>query len=114
MKHKKGVPTKDRSVYVIELDSGILDKKFFSEANPDRDPAKPCLYVGMTALTPEQRFEVHKSDNPKRSNKVHKYGIRLLPHLYEHINPLTWVEAVKMEKELADTLRNQGYAVWQK
>ena len=111
---KKGAAPKDRSVYVIEMDPAIMEKKDFSEANPNRDPEKPCLYVGMTSKTPEERFEVHKSEDIKRSRKVHKYGIRLLPHLYEHINPLTWAEAVEMEKDLAEALRSQGYAVWQR
>ena len=113
-KRKKGVPPEDRNVYVIELDPAVLQKKDFAEANPDRDPAKPCLYVGMTSKTPEERFRVHKSDSPKRSNKVHKYGIALMRNLYEHLNPLTWADAVEMEKELAETLRKKGYAVWQK
>lgn len=29
-------------------------------ANPDRDPAKPCVYVGMTGLDPQERFKNHK------------------------------------------------------
>jgi len=113
-KRKKGVPPEDRNVYVIELDPAVLQKKDFAEANPDRDPAKPCLYVGMTSKTPEERFRVHKSDSPKRSNKVHKYGIVLMPKLYKKFNPLTWADAVEKEKELAETLRKKGHAVWQK
>ena len=101
-KRKKGVSPKDRNVYVIELDPAVLQKKYFAEANPDRDPAKPCVYVGMTSKTPEERFKVHKSDSPKRSNKVHKYGIALRQDLYKKFNPLTWADAVQKEKELAD------------
>jgi len=111
---KKGVSPKDRSVYVIELDPAILQRPDFLKANPDRDPSKPCVYVGMTSKTPEERFKVHKSDDQKSSPKVKEFGIRLMPDLYEDLNPLTWREVEDAEKKRAEKLRKQGYAVWQK
>jgi hypothetical protein len=30
------------------------------ERNPNRNPKKPCMYVGMTGLKPEERFANHK------------------------------------------------------
>jgi hypothetical protein len=42
---------------------------------------------------------------------VRKYGLRLLPELYEYLNPMPYEQAVQMEKDLADDLRTQGYAV---
>ncbi len=116
-KKTKRAPSKDRNVYVIyviELNSKILKKKDFLKENPNRDPSKECVYVGMTSKTPKERFEVHKSDSPKGSRKVREFGIALMPDLYEHLNPLTREEVEDMEKKLAEDLRSQGYAVWQR
>jgi len=33
--------------------------------------------------------------------------------LYEYYNPMTYAQAQAREKELAEELRAQGYAVWQ-
>jgi hypothetical protein len=35
----------------------------------------------------------------------------LLPELFEHLNPMPYEHAAQMEKDLADDLRAQGYAV---
>lgn len=99
-------------VYVIELDESILKDKNFVSANPDRDPYLSCLYVGMTGLNPKQRFNNHKAGY-KANKYVKKYGLHLLPSLYEYYNPMTYEQAAAKEVELADKLREQGYAVWQ-
>jgi hypothetical protein len=39
--------------------------------------------------------------------------MRLLPDLYDHLNPMTWDELVSMEIQLAKDLRAEGYGVWQ-
>jgi hypothetical protein len=44
---------------------------------------------------------------------VLKYGVRLLPELYECYNPMPYDAARDMEVELAIGLREAGYAVWQ-
>src|SRR2546426_4531586 len=49
------------NVYVIELDPAIFNIARFRNANPDRDLLKPAVYVGMTGLTPEERFAKHKA-----------------------------------------------------
>ena len=56
------------------------------ERNPNRNPKKPCMYVGMTGLKPEERFANHKQ-GIKSASAVKRYGIRLLPELYAHLNP---------------------------
>lgn len=104
----KGV--KHYSVYVVRLDNKIkqFDKVF--EQNRTRDLEKPCVYVGMTGLKVVERFRNHKRGY-KSSSWVHTYGIALMPPLYEHLNPMTYKEAVKMEVELAEDLRRRGYTV---
>jgi hypothetical protein len=42
---------------------------------------------------------------------VKRYGIRLLPELYAHLNPMPFEAAVQMEQDLADDLRRTGYTV---
>ena len=99
-------------VYVIELARGVLYERKFQKANPDYNPERPCVYVGMTGLTPEVRFERHK--HGVKSNKyAEKYGVRLLPALYEVFNPMPYAAAQEMEVELAVSLREKGYGVWQ-
>src|ERR1700750_3095601 len=75
-----------------------------------RDPKKPCVYVGMSGLPPEHRFENHKHGY-KAAWVVKKYGMRLLPELFEHLNPMPYEAALQMELELAEDLRNEGYTV---
>lgn len=83
-------------VYVVELK--LADGSF-------------ALYVGMTGLTPEQRFKNHK-DGIRASHIVRRFGVRLAPEFYEHIKPMTWAEAVKKEKSFAEELRANGYRVY--
>jgi hypothetical protein len=97
-------------VYVVLLAADAAKLKEVRAVNPRRDPAKPCLYVGMTGLTPEERFANHKK-GLKASRVVELYGLRLLPEFYEPYNPMPFEAAVEMERELAEDLRAQGYTV---
>ncbi len=78
--------------------------------NPQRDQKKPCVYVGMTGLTPEERFRNHKA-GVKAAKVVQIYGERLMPELYEVYNPMPFEAALEMERELAEDLRAEGYTV---
>jgi hypothetical protein len=104
---------KTYSVYVVELDKAILERRRFVQANPNYNSKKACLYVGMTGLSPDERFANHKSGH-KASRYVREFGKYLRRRLYEKYNPMTCKEAEKMEVELAVQLRAKGYAVWQK
>jgi len=42
---------------------------------------------------------------------VKRHGIRLLPELYAHLNPMPFEAAAQMEKDLAEDLRRAGYTV---
>lgn len=100
------------NVYVVELDPAVLDVARFRMVNPNRDITKPCVYVGMTGLTPEERFAKHKAGI--RANRyVLRFGLRLLPKLYAYANPMPYEAAREMEVELAIALQEEGYAVWQ-
>ena len=97
-------------VYVVLLDDAVLNERKVSSTNPRRDLQKPCIYVGMTGIPPIERFQNHK-DGYKASHYVQKYGVRLLPDLYEYLNPMPYEAACQMEKDLAEELRESGYTV---
>ena len=103
---------KNKNIYVVELDLKVLESKDFRDANPDYIEGKKCFYVGMTGLTPQERFLVHKSGIKSGRGFVKKYGIGLRPWYYQKHNPMTYEEALEMEKEKARRLRNKGYGVW--
>ena len=60
--------------------------------------------------TPEERFANHRS-GVKDSPLVKRYGLRLLPELYSHLNPMPFEAAAQMEQDLAEDLRRAGYTV---
>lgn len=98
------------NVYVVLLDPAAGKLRRLRAANPNRDPRKPCVYVGMTGLTPEERFANHKAGT-KDAPLVKRFGIRLLPELYAHLNPMPFEAAAEMEVDLAEDLRREGYTV---
>lgn len=100
------------SVYVIELSQDVLYEARFMQSNPDYEDGKPCVYVGMTGLDPDIRFDKHKAGI--QSNRfAREYGLRLIPDLYERYNPMSYKRACAMEVELGIVLREAGYGVWQ-
>lgn len=64
----------------------------------------------MTGLTPEERFANHQL-GLKSAAVAQRYGVRLLPELYAHLNPMPYAAAVQMEQDLAEDLRREGYTV---
>ncbi len=91
-------PAGHHSVYVVYLQ------------NPKGD-GRAGYYVGMTGLSPERRFENHKA-GVKAARVVKKHGVRLVPKLYKHLNPMPYRTAQAMEVTLADSLRKRGYQVF--
>jgi len=98
------------SVYVVLLAPAAGKQRAVRAANPGRVRRRPLVYVGMTGLTPEQRFANHKA-GVKAASVVMRHGIRLLPELYQHLNPMPYEAALQMEKDLAEDLRRAGYGV---
>ena len=49
------------SVYVILLDEAVARHPSILRLNRKRNPLKPCVYVGMTGLPVDHRFENHKN-----------------------------------------------------
>lgn len=99
-------------VYVIELSDEVWNVGRFRRANPDYQLGKPFVYVGMTGLDPDVRFDKHKA-GIQANVYVQKWGVRLLPGLYAMYNPMPYEGARDMEVELGIALRELGYGVWQ-
>jgi predicted GIY-YIG superfamily endonuclease len=97
-KPKARAPRRKHSVYVVFL------------RNPKGD-GKAGYYVGMTGLTPEERFANHKA-GIKASSVVKRFGERLVPKLYEHLEPMSYADALAMEKQLFEELKARGYRVF--
>ena len=102
------------SVYVIELRAAVLSLGRYAEANPEYrfNPDRPPLYVGMTAHSPEKRFEQHRTGY-KASRYTRRNTKRLRMDLAGELVFATRAEAERMEEAHAACLRAAGYAVWQ-
>ena len=78
--------------------------------NPRRDPSKPFVYVGLTPLRVDRRFDYRRA-TPKTEWRVHQYGVRLMPELCGHLNSMTSERALHTARKLADDLRIKGFGV---
>ena len=106
-------------VYIIDLNKAVLGLKKFKARNPDYQEGKPCVYVGSTGISVEERFKQHvcgkKSKKGKDlSNKyVKKYGKRLRYNDMKNIRARkTRLTIEKKEAEVAKELELKGWAVW--
>ncbi|WP_372657890.1 hypothetical protein [Hydrogenophaga sp.] len=99
-------------VYVVELSQDVLLEAKFRKNNPGYVEGQPCVYVGMTGLDPDVRFDKHKA-GIQANAYVQKYGLRLLPDLFEGFNPMSFDAAVEREIEIGIDLRSAGFGVWQ-
>jgi hypothetical protein len=66
----------------------------------------------MTGLDPDVRFDKHKA-GIQANSYAQKYGLRLMPDLYEAFNPMSYEKARDMEVEIGIDLRESGFGVWQ-
>jgi predicted GIY-YIG superfamily endonuclease len=72
-----------------------------------RRAARFGLYVGETSRDPDLRFDQHKTGY-KASRFVTRHGVRLLPELVAHLNPMRRWEAVDLEAALAEAFKSAG------
>jgi predicted GIY-YIG superfamily endonuclease len=74
------------------------------------DKRRACrwgLYVGQTSRDPDLRFDQHKTGY-KASGAVTRHGVRLLPELTAHLNPMRAWEALELEAALAEEVAKAG------
>ena len=78
--------------------------------NPKRDPSKPFVYIGLTPLRVERRFDYCKA-TPKTEWRVQQYGVRLMPELSEHLNSTTFERTLQTARKPAEDLSAKGFGV---
>jgi hypothetical protein len=100
------------SVYAVLLSPSVRRNARFVARNREMRRGMPCLYVGLTGLRPEERFENHRAGH-RGARFAGSHGVRLLPELYERFNPMPFVVGAALEPYLAEALRAAGYGVWQ-
>jgi hypothetical protein len=105
-------PRLTHNLYVVELHPAVLRFEPFQKRNPGYEKGMPCVYVGMSTLTPERQF-THHLKSEARDTLVGRYGLRLLPELYDYANPMPFDAARSMQAEVSEALRRDGYGVWQ-
>jgi hypothetical protein len=65
------------------------------------------VYVGQTWRDPDLRFDQHKTGY-KSSSAARRFGVRLLPDLVVHLNPMRRWEALDLEAALAEAFTAAG------
>jgi hypothetical protein len=98
------------SVYVVLVDEYVATLPQMRRRNPKRDPSKPYVYVGLTSLPLDRRFDFRRA-TPEHEWRVHKFGLRLMPELYDFLHPMTCKRALQTAKKLADDLRAKEFGV---
>lgn len=98
------------SIYVVLLDDYVGRLPQMRRRNPRRNPLKPCVYVGLTALRVDRRFDFRRATS-EYEWRVRKFGVRLMPELYDSLHPMPCNQALLKAKELADDLRAKGFGV---
>ena len=65
----------------------MLDEPRFRRTNPGYREGQPCVYVGMTGLDPDLRFDKRYWPASGYNRFAQRYGLRLLPDLYVGLEP---------------------------
>ena len=71
-----------------------------------REIAAPDLYLAQALRSASLRIA-----QVLHGSVLKRYGLRLVPELYAHLNPMPFEAAAEMEKDLAEDLRRAGYTV---
>jgi hypothetical protein len=98
------------SVYVVLLDEYVGTLPQMRRRNPKRSPSKPVVYVGVTSLPVNRRFDFRRAA-PEQEWRLHKFGVRLMPELYDSLHPMACKRALETAKKLAEDLRAKGCGV---
>ena len=98
------------SVYVVLLAEYVGTLPQMRRRNPKCDPSKPFVYIGLTPLPANRRFDFRRA-TPEHEWRLHQYGVRLMPQLYKHLNPMTFERALQTARKLAEDLRAKGFGV---
>jgi hypothetical protein len=94
-------------VYVIELDRTACSDRRAKCGGCGRTP----VYVGQTALSPEERFEQHRA-GVRSSQWVRKYGKWIRRRLAPRLEFATQPEALLAEAATGRRLAAKGFCVY--
>jgi len=98
------------SIYVVLLEASVATLPQMRRRNPKHDPSKPFVYIGVTSLPVNGRFDFRKA-TPEHEWRLHRFGVRLMPKLYDSFPRMACERALKTSKKLADDLRAKGFGV---
>ena len=98
------------SVYVVLLDNYVGTLPQMRRRNPKRNLSKPCVYVGLTVGRIDGRFDFRRA-TIEAEWRVQKFGVRLMPDLYKHLNPMRYEAVLQTARKLAEDLRAKGFGV---
>ena len=76
----------------------------------DRNRGPYGLYVGVSHYTPAQRFDQHKA-GIRAAGSVLKRGLEVLTGPTLHLQRLARADALRIEAQLAEALRDAGLIV---
>ena len=76
----------------------------------DRNRGPYGIYVGMTRYTPAQRFDQHKA-GIHAAGSVLRRGLEVLTGPVLHLQGIARAEALRLEAQLADALRDAGLLI---
>ena len=83
------------------------------DIGPRKVPAYPNVYVGRSALPPEDRFFQHQEGIKKGKGYVFNYGEALMFRLFRNLPTYKYTDDVlKAEAQKAKELAAKGYTVW--
>jgi len=77
---------------------------------PDRSRGPHGLYVGMSHYSPAQRFDQHKA-GIRAASSVLRRGLEVLSGPTLHLQHIARAEALRIEAQLAEALRDAGLLV---
>jgi hypothetical protein len=97
-------------VYVILMSRLCLTESYgYATGEPDM----PCVYVGQSWHDPEHRFAQHKGlIEGHHSRYVRRWGLALLPEVYEPFNPMPAYLSEPTETALAEALYSMGCTIF--
>lgn len=89
---------------MIELTDEVWNAGCFRRANAGYQLGQLFVYVGMTGLDQDVRFDQYTA-GIQFNGYVRKHGVRLLPGRYAMYNPMPCEDACDMEVKLGVALR---------
>jgi hypothetical protein len=97
--------------YVIDLKTPDNRQLRFRAANPEYVAGKPCVYVGVTYLTAQERFDQHM-DGIHSARIVRGYGKHVRSRDCRMLRTMTRARAERREAASTAQLRQRGWGVW--